>query len=222
MISDIPVRLGGMAVAAATAAALVSAGSASARTAGPAHTLSPARAAGTTQPAGASASPGGRPRGHVPSPQVIGPITGGLHHHPFTSSPVPLGLAGYTEQEFFVKGIATGYRQAGTWGSDGRSSHRREPDRHPGRRARLPSRRPAGQPLVPALGGTGDLARRRDRAGPVGRRGAPRHPVLPAGHLPAAAQRRPGALRDGRGAGSAQPLGPHRHPGPARHADRYP
>src|SRR5215469_1768252 len=120
MITGIPLRLGRMAVAAATAAALVSAGSASAQTEGPARTLSPARAAGTTQPAGASASPGGRPREHVPSPQVIGPITGGLHHHPFTSSPVPLGLAGYTEQEFFLKGTATGYRQAGTWGSDGR------------------------------------------------------------------------------------------------------
>jgi Alpha/beta hydrolase domain len=100
MITGILARLGRTAVAAATVAALVSAGSASAQTPGPAHTLSP--------------------REHVPSPQVIGPITGGLHRHPFTSSPVPLGLAGYTEQEFFVKGIATGYRQAGTWGSDGR------------------------------------------------------------------------------------------------------
>jgi len=61
-----------------------------------------------------------RPRERVPSPLVIGPITGGLHGHPFTSSPVPLGLAGYTEQEFFLKGTATGYRQAGAWGSDGR------------------------------------------------------------------------------------------------------
>ena len=120
MITGIPVRLGQMAVAAATVAALVSAGSAVAQTAGAAHTLRPAHAAVTTQPGGAPASPGGRPREHVPSPQVIGPVTGGLHHHPFTSSPVPLGLAGYTEQEFFVKGTATGYRQAGTWGSDGR------------------------------------------------------------------------------------------------------
>src|SRR5262249_53368654 len=117
MITGIPVRLGRMAVAAATVGALVSAGSASAHAA---HTLSPAVAAGTTQVGGALASPGGRTREHVPSPQVIGPVTGGLHHHPFTSSPVPLGLAGSTEREFFVKGIATGSRQVGTWGSDGR------------------------------------------------------------------------------------------------------
>jgi hypothetical protein len=120
MITGIPVRLGQMAVAAATVAALVSAGSASAQTASAAHTLGPAHAAVTTQPGGALASPGGRPREHVPSPQVIGPVTGGLHRHPFTSSPVPLGLAGYTEQEFFIKGTATGFRQVGTWGSDGR------------------------------------------------------------------------------------------------------
>jgi hypothetical protein len=120
MITGIPVRLGRTAVAAATVAALVFAGSASALTATAAHTLRPAHAASATQAGGAPASPGGRPREHVPSPQVIGPITGGLHHHPFTSSPVPVGLAGYTEQEFFVKGIATGYRQVGTWGSDGR------------------------------------------------------------------------------------------------------
>jgi hypothetical protein len=120
MITGIPVRLGQMAVAAATVAALVSAGSASAQTASAAHTLGPAHAAVITQPGGALASPGGRPREHVPSPQVIGPVTGGLHRHPFTSSPVPLGLAGYTEQEFFIKGTATGFRQVGTWGSDGR------------------------------------------------------------------------------------------------------
>src|SRR5580698_2731033 len=60
---------------------------------------------------------GGQP---VPRPEVIGPVTGGTHGRPFTSSPVPLGLAGYTEQEFFLKGTATGYAPVGTWGSDGR------------------------------------------------------------------------------------------------------
>jgi Alpha/beta hydrolase domain len=117
MITGIPGRLGRMAAALATVAALVSAGSASAQDAGAAHTL-------TTEQAGAAALPAGAvppgPRERVPSPQVIGPVTGGLHGRPFTSSPVPLGLAGYTEQEFFLNGTATGYRQAGTWGSDGR------------------------------------------------------------------------------------------------------
>jgi Alpha/beta hydrolase domain len=121
MITGIPARLGRTAVAAATVAALVSAGSAAAQNAAADHALRPARAAAGTLPAGgALASPGGRPREHVPSPQVIGPVTGGLHGRPFTSSPVPLGLAGYTEQEFFLKGTATGYRQVGAWGSDGR------------------------------------------------------------------------------------------------------
>jgi hypothetical protein len=56
----------------------------------------------------------------VPVPEVIGPVTGGTHGRPFTSAAVPLGLAGYTEQEYFLKGTATSYSQAGTWGSDGR------------------------------------------------------------------------------------------------------
>ena len=53
-------------------------------------------------------------------PIVTGPITGGRVGIPFTSSPVPLGPAGYSEREFFLSGTATGYQQAGTWGSDGR------------------------------------------------------------------------------------------------------
>jgi hypothetical protein len=101
MITGIPGRLGRMAVAAVTVAALVSAGSAAAQDAG-------------------LASTGGRPRELVPSPQVIGPVAGGLHGRPFSSAPVPIGLAGYVQQEFFVKGIATGYREVGTWGSNGR------------------------------------------------------------------------------------------------------
>jgi hypothetical protein len=115
MITGIPGRLGRMAVAAAVLAGLVSAGSASAQDAGVSRPLRQA------QPGAAlPASTGSRARELVPRPQVIGPVTGGLHGRPFTSSPVPLGLAGYVQQEFFVKGTATGYREVGTWGSDGR------------------------------------------------------------------------------------------------------
>ncbi|HEY4017883.1 MAG TPA: alpha/beta hydrolase domain-containing protein [Pseudonocardiaceae bacterium] len=53
---------------------------------------------------------------------MTGPITGGRFGIPFSSSPVPLGPADYTEQEYFLSGTATGYQQAGTWGSDGRWS----------------------------------------------------------------------------------------------------
>ena len=116
MITGIPGRLGRMAVAAVTLAALAFAGSASAQDASAARPLRQAQAGAVT----GFASTGGRPREHVPSPQVIGPVAGGLHGRPFTSSPVPLGLAGYVQQEFFVKGTATGYRQVGTWGSNGR------------------------------------------------------------------------------------------------------
>jgi hypothetical protein len=55
-------------------------------------------------------------------PQVEGPVTGGRFGIPFTSSPVPMGPAGYTEQEYFFGGTATGYAQNGVWGSDGRWS----------------------------------------------------------------------------------------------------
>jgi Alpha/beta hydrolase domain len=82
---------------------------------GEAAGAAPVRAASPGPAAGA-----GRAAGRVPSPEVIGPVTGGTHGRPFTSSPVPLGLAGYTEQEFFLKGTATGYAPVGTWGSDGR------------------------------------------------------------------------------------------------------
>jgi hypothetical protein len=83
---------------------------------GEAAGAAPVRAAGAGPAAGAGRAAAGR----VPSPEVIGPVTGGTHGRPFTSSPVPLGLAGYTEQEFFLKGTATGYAPVGTWGSDGR------------------------------------------------------------------------------------------------------
>ena len=56
----------------------------------------------------------------VPRPEVIGPITGGEHGRPFTSSPVPVQPAGYVQQEFFIQGRATGYLPVGTWTSNGR------------------------------------------------------------------------------------------------------
>jgi len=56
----------------------------------------------------------------VPRPQVIGPITGGTHGRPFTSAPLPVQPAGYTQQEFFLRGTATGYLPVGKWRSNGR------------------------------------------------------------------------------------------------------
>jgi Alpha/beta hydrolase domain len=56
----------------------------------------------------------------VPRPQVIGPITGGAHGRPFTSSPLPVKPAGYLQQEFFLSGTATGYLPVGKWRSNGR------------------------------------------------------------------------------------------------------
>jgi hypothetical protein len=52
----------------------------------------------------------------VPSPAVIGPIAG----TPATTSQVALSPYGYVQQEFFVRGTATRYVEAGRWGSDGR------------------------------------------------------------------------------------------------------
>lgn len=77
----------------------------------------------------------------VPTPTVTGPVTGGRVGLPFTSSPVPLGPAGYTEQEYFFDGTATGYQQSGTWGSDGRWSV--QPAEQAAYRSRMLVRRPA-------------------------------------------------------------------------------
>lgn len=52
----------------------------------------------------------------VASPMVTGPLAG----TPVTTSRVALPPSGYVEQEFFVRGTATRYVQAGNWGSDGR------------------------------------------------------------------------------------------------------
>jgi Alpha/beta hydrolase domain len=77
---------------------------------------------------------------HLPGPTPIGPVTGGTGR-PFPTSPVPLDTAGYTEQEYFLDGTATGYVQADTWGSDGR--WRVRPTERAAFRTRLLVRRPA-------------------------------------------------------------------------------
>jgi hypothetical protein len=105
-------RLGRIAAAAGAAIVVASAGGAAAGTA----------AAGTAAPSGASLTgaplaPGGS---GVPRPLVIGPIIGGTHGRPFTSSPLPLQPAGYLQQEFFLRGTATGYLPAGKWRSNGK------------------------------------------------------------------------------------------------------
>ena len=105
-------RLSRVAVAAGAAIVVASAGGAAAGTV----------SAGTAAPHGASLA--GAPlasRGSgVPRPLVIGPITGGTHGRPFTSSPLPVKPAGYVQQEFFLRGTATGYLPIGTWRSNGR------------------------------------------------------------------------------------------------------
>jgi len=113
MIVGLPGKLGRIAAATVTVLALAPAGAASVQAA----TTARASAAASTAVA-AAVVPG--PRERVPSPVVTGPVTGGAHGRPFTSSPVPLGLAGYTQKEYFLKGTATGYSQVGTWGTNGR------------------------------------------------------------------------------------------------------
>ncbi|MGO4203582.1 alpha/beta hydrolase domain-containing protein [Rhodococcus sp. TAF43] len=44
----------------------------------------------------------------------------GMHSSPGTATSVDLAAAGYTEQEFFLSGTATAYREDGAWESDGR------------------------------------------------------------------------------------------------------
>jgi hypothetical protein len=120
-IARIRGRAGRMAVAAAIALALgpVSATSVQAATTAQAGLRAARAGSAAVKEAGEVGGATGVGE-RVPVPEVIGPVTGGTHGRPFTSSPVPLGLAGYTEQEFFLKGTATSYSQAGTWGSDGR------------------------------------------------------------------------------------------------------
>jgi hypothetical protein len=51
---------------------------------------------------------------------VSGPVEGGEHGFPFTSSALDLGAAGYSEREYFVSGVAQAYRAKGTWTEDGK------------------------------------------------------------------------------------------------------
>jgi Alpha/beta hydrolase domain len=113
MIVGLPGRLSRIAAVSATVLALAPAGATSVQ----ASTTARASDAGGTARAAAVVT---GPRERVPSPVVTGPIAGGAHGRPFTSAPVPLGLAGYTQQEYFIKGTATGYSQVGTWGTNGR------------------------------------------------------------------------------------------------------
>ncbi|WP_430331906.1 alpha/beta hydrolase domain-containing protein [Rhodococcus sp. ACT016] len=46
----------------------------------------------------------------------------GVHGSPGTATSLDLAAAGYTEQEFFLSGTATAYREDGQWDSDGRWS----------------------------------------------------------------------------------------------------
>lgn len=61
---------------------------------------------------------GDHPTGAVA--KVHGPIEGGAHGFPFTSSAVDLRAHHYTEREYFVSGTAQAYHAKGTWGANGR------------------------------------------------------------------------------------------------------
>jgi hypothetical protein len=52
--------------------------------------------------------------------ELRGPIEGGTHGFPFTSSAIDLTKRGYTEREYFAKGRARAFRATGAWGKDGR------------------------------------------------------------------------------------------------------
>jgi hypothetical protein len=52
-------------------------------------------------------------------PTIEGPVSGGAHGRPFTSSLADLTAAGYVEEEYFVAGTATSYGAAKPMGSDG-------------------------------------------------------------------------------------------------------
>src|SRR6266581_7925937 len=61
----------------------------------------------------------------VPDPTLTGPVVtaprlDGTRGIPYTSSAVDLATHGYTEQEYFVTGIARAYEPAGTLTPDGK------------------------------------------------------------------------------------------------------
>jgi len=129
-------RLGRITVAAGAAILVASTGTAAAGSALKGSVFAGSALAGTAAQSGAPHLAGAlaRPSGTAPSgtalaaargsgvprPQVIGPITGGAHGRPFTSSPLPVEPAGYLQQEFFLRGTATGYLPVGKWRSNGR------------------------------------------------------------------------------------------------------
>jgi hypothetical protein len=57
--------------------------------------------------------------GRAPHVTLSGPVTGGTHGFPQTSSAADLAAAGYVEHEYFMSGSATAYEKQGAWGEDG-------------------------------------------------------------------------------------------------------
>jgi hypothetical protein len=51
----------------------------------------------------------GQAASNVPNPIVTGPITGGIHGHPWNDQPFELADIGYTEREYFITGTAKTY-----------------------------------------------------------------------------------------------------------------
>lgn len=51
--------------------------------------------------------------------KVTGPVSGGEHGYPATSSTLDLAARGYTEKEYFLDGTATAYERSNAWTSQG-------------------------------------------------------------------------------------------------------
>ncbi|HLG90134.1 MAG TPA: alpha/beta hydrolase domain-containing protein [Alphaproteobacteria bacterium] len=73
-------------------------------------------------------------------PSLTGPIAGGAHGRPFTSSLADLSAAGYVEQEYFIEGTASAYRSDRPLTPDGRWSV--SPSRRAPFKTRILVRRP--------------------------------------------------------------------------------
>ena len=78
----------------------------------------PSTATPTAQPSVAGAASGALTNEAVPLPEVTGPVTS--PGEPYLADEALLKNAGYVEDEYFVRGRATNYAEAGDWGSDGR------------------------------------------------------------------------------------------------------
>jgi hypothetical protein len=96
----------------------------------------PREAAGTTTTAAR-----GTPAASGAVAALSGPIEGGAHGFPFTSSALDLRTRGYTEREYFARGVAQAFRPSGTWNEDGRWAVR--PSTKAPYRTRLLVRRPS-------------------------------------------------------------------------------